>query len=264
MQLPSGLRRAARALEPRAVTSVRRASAYGAQHDLGGTPWERIRAFRRAGDVGLHLLPRDRSLAGLVVDVGANRGAFTDAVRRLEPRSRVLAVEPVAENAAHLRELFAGDAGVTVVERAISDADGSAVLHLTEGSEFASLHVPRRELEDSYGDASRVVGEAEITTTTLDAIVDGPVAVLKIDVQGHEIPLLRGASATLERTAVVLIEVLFVSHYEGDAVFAEVDQALRDADFALTGLAPWGQADGPLLWADACYVPQASLSATGT
>lgn len=260
MALEARLRQALRAVEPHGARVLREAAAFAGAHGLTGDPRERLSAYRQARTVGLHLLPQQQRLDGLVVDVGANHGAFTDAVRRLEPRSRVLAVEPEPGNVARLEERFRGDDAVTVVACAASDQAGTATLNVTAGTEFASLHAPRSSLADSYGDATRLVDRREIATAPLDDLVDGPVEVLKVDVQGHELALLRGAGATLERTAVVLIEVLFVSHYEGDATFGAVDEALRAHGFTLAGLEPWGPPGGEILWADACYVPAQTVS----
>lgn len=257
-------RRAAHVAEPRALSTVRQASGYARSHGLSGSLKQRLTAHRRAAEVGLQLLPSGLTLDGLVVDVGANHGTFTDTIRRLEPRSRVLAVEPEPKNVEHLRGRFADDAAVTVVDRAASDRAGVSVLNVTQGTEFASLHAPLSTLEDEYGDASRVVGTAEVQTSTLDQIVgDQPVRLLKVDVQGHEIALLEGAKETLARTEALLIEVLFVSHYENDATFAQVDAAVREQGFDLVGLAPWGPTDGPLLWADACYRPRRDAAPVG-
>lgn len=250
-------RRAAHVVEPRALSSVRHAAGYARSHDLSGTLKQRLSAHRRAAEVGLQLLPDRLTLDGLVVDVGANHGTFTDTIRRLEPRSCVIAVEPEPTNVEHLRRRFAGDPAVTIVDSAVSDRAGTSMLNVTKGTEFASLHAPLGSLQAEYGAASEVVGTADVRTATLDEIVgDRPVRLLKVDVQGHELALLRGATATLARTEALLIEVLFVSHYEDDAIFAQVDAAVRQQGFDLVGLAPWGPIGGPLLWADACYRPR--------
>ena len=104
----------------------------------------------------------------------------------------------------------------------------------------------------------------QVEATTVDELTRGdPVALLKIDVQGAESMVIAGAGETLKRTAAVLLEILFVSHYEKDSDFADLNRAMRDRGFTLVGLGkPFATGRHPALWVDACYV-QSSLLTTG-
>lgn len=240
-------------MEPVGVRDFRAARRYVRSHGLSCGVSRSFLGYRRARRFGLHLLPPGLGLAGLVVDVGANRGDFAAAVRQLESRSRVLCIEPVPANASALRRRFEGDPSITVSEVAASDQDGAAILHVTDTTELSSLLRPGKGLSD-YGAAARVIEEVDVTTTTLDALVTSDVLVLKVDVQGHEAAVLRGAERTLGRTNVVLIEATFRSHYEGDATFADVDYQMKANGFDLAGVGAPTSFPGPLLWCDACYI----------
>lgn len=66
---------------------------------------------------------------------------------------------------------------------------------------------------------------------------------------------MRGAERTLSRAGAVLLETNFVSHYEGDATFDELHEAMRERGFRLANIAPPAtRPDGTALWSDACYV----------
>jgi hypothetical protein len=87
------------------------------------------------------------------------------------------------------------------------------------------------------------------------------VAVLKIDVQGAELDVLAGAERTLEATEAVLLEVLFVAHYEGGAEFPDLHAFMKSRVFVLFGLSePFSTPRHRALWADACYVKAGSLA----
>jgi hypothetical protein len=80
------------------------------------------------------------------------------------------------------------------------------------------------------------------------------VGLLKIDVQGYEIPVLEGAVSTLKSTCAILLEVNYVSHYCGGATFDLLHAKLKTLGFRTFGVsAPYSGPQGPL-WADAMFV----------
>lgn len=148
---------------------------------------------------GLVSIPPD----GVVLDVGANLGSMTLAFARQVPEGRVIAFEPTHSGFARLRGNLALNPGlaarVTPVQAFLSDRsadrhglsawsswklDGSGTdphpLH--GGSVQAAEGVPALSLDDFC---------RERRVDRLD--------LLKIDTDGHELAVLRGARATLER-----------------------------------------------------------------
>jgi len=236
------------ALYPELLREVRQARAVGLD----------LLTYRAMQAAHLHLLPSLNILRdGLVVDLGANVGDWTAAVLRVEPSAEVIAVEPGPRPRRALVQRF-GDR-ITIDPRAVSDEVGVAAFHVTGRSEVASLHSPLPETDARYGipDAWQVQETVEVPTTTVDALVAGrPVAVLKIDVQGAEREVLAGAVNTLPRTCAVLMEVTFVSHYEGDRTFPWLHEHMMGQGFELVGLSEPSVStpSDTLLWCDACYV----------
>jgi hypothetical protein len=63
-----------------------------------------------------------------------------------------------------------------------------------------------------------------------------PVACMKIDVQGHEVQVLKGASESLKRTKYLLLEMANHSDYDNGAQYHEVDAHLRKLGFQLQNI----------------------------
>jgi len=121
-------------------------------------------------------------------------------------------------------------------------------------------------------EVTTVVQRSEAQTRRLDDLLGdlpgGHADFLKLDVQGYELAVLRGAERALRDVLVLHTEVEFVEMYEKQPHFAEVDQFLRGRGFVfhrfvtLQGrpLKPLHLAANPLqpisqqLWADAVYV----------
>jgi FkbM family methyltransferase len=211
-------------------------------------------AFRKARSFGIDLLPR-MALDGQVVDVGANQGQFAGALLNVAPQARVLAIEPEPATADRLRANFHGDHRLTVMQTALGASIGRGELHVTDNPVFASLRRPLDDLGSQYPRGTAVAETIEVKTTTLDDVVTGAVALLKIDVQGSEQEVIRGGWQVLCNTTAVLIEMNFVAHYEGEASFGVLHDMLLDAGFRLVGLGELKRSatTGYPLWADACY-----------
>ncbi len=131
----------------------------------------------------------------VVVDIGANIGYYTLVfARAVGPAGHVVAFEPDPDNfrllAHNLRSN--GYRNVTLVPSAVSDRAGSASLFLS--AENKGDH----RLYDSHdGRQSRTV-----STVTVDEVLarcDGPIDLVKMDIQGAEAKALEGMRRTLER-----------------------------------------------------------------
>lgn len=141
---------------------------------------------------------------GVVVDVGANFGYYAvRAAQAVGPSGRVHAFEP-DPRAFALLERNVRDNGFENVRRAqaaVGDRDGEVLFHVMQESAFSSL-------SDTGRSAAREV--VRLPITTLDEALDGAaITAAKVDVEGHEFAVLRGARQTLDRSpdALLMLEV---------------------------------------------------------
>jgi FkbM family methyltransferase len=146
--------------------------------------WREIAVWRRelrAGD--------------LFVDVGANVGSYT--LWACELGAQVVAIEPDPEFARMLRENLALNGfGAQVIEAALADRAGTA--RITTGGGVTNHLVL---------DAT-IAGTREVPVRTLDEIVGDRVAAgVKIDVEGAEALVLRGAQRALSEGRIRLLQM---------------------------------------------------------
>lgn len=145
-----------------------------------------------------------------VIDVGANIGEITlVAARRVGPNGRVLAFEPMPAVAKTLQTHLDLNrlSQVTVVREGLADRPGSAQIFPS------SKHSPSGEqnwgLNTLYGQGALLPALGTIALTTLDAYLEAEpvqrVDIVKIDIEGSELPCLKGARQTLDRFAPLLI-----------------------------------------------------------
>jgi FkbM family methyltransferase len=171
---------------------------------------------------------------GTLVDVGAHDGAFTLPFARL-PASRVLAFEPLPSAFARLRQATAGLTNVELRQEALGDHRGEAVLAvpIVDGApseQWASV---------AKGYAQHGVAEQRFTVPLrrLDDLGLTDLTAVKLDAEGAEQEVLRGARDTLLRCRPILSVEIEERHREGStwAVPAWLDALGYDGLFTLHG-----------------------------
>lgn len=101
----------------------------------------------------------------------------------------------------------------------------------------SSLYKPNHNLLSLYNnmEISFLKEESEIETIDLDTFVSenkiGNVDFLKIDVQGAELDIFKGATKTLKNSLFIISEVEFLKIYENQPLFGDVSNFLSDNDF---------------------------------
>lgn len=171
---------------------------------------------------------------GTAVDVGAWYGPWTARLRRRA--NRVVAVEPVPRLAAHLRRAFPT---VDVVEAVASDHDGVATLHVPRVGAVAGTST----VESGGGDAEPLT----VRSVPLDALDLTGVTFMKLDVEGHELPALRGAERTIRRDRPVLL--------------VELEARIQPVTPVLELLASWGYE--PSVFVDDAWRPLSGFDLEG-
>jgi FkbM family methyltransferase len=227
------------------------------------------------------------SVAGLLerpivaVDVGCRDGV-RPAWRELRPHALLVGFDADPEECSRLN----GVAGDSTQERyepvALAASEGEATLYVTADPQSSSLYPPDPRAVRRYPELWRheARGTTTIKTTTLDSWASEAgvesIDALKVDVQGAELDVLRGAERSLGSVRMIETEVEFQQLYEGQPLFTDVDRFLRDRGFALwrlreihhCGLSLAGRAEpvfgvgdyvertrlgGQIAWANAVY-----------
>lgn len=175
-----------------------------------------------------------------VLDIGANVGQFGLELRRAGFTGRIVSVEPLGAAYEQLARVAATDPAWTPQRAGVGSEPGVLTMHRSANSVSSSV-LPILDRHVRAAPESAYVASEEVPGTTVDALVaqhglTPETALLKIDVQGYELPVLHGAAATLDRFAAVRTEMSLVPLYEGQALLPEVLAALQGHGFDLWDL----------------------------
>lgn len=193
----------------------------------------RLSAEREPELVHLHRIGSNR---GAAIDVGANFGLYTSRLAGLY--DKVFAFEPHPFLFRELAE--AALSNVVVTQAALSDRPGEAVLHvpLQNGRHllgWASLQKQEPGAPESESVPVRAI--------TIDSLSLPGIAFIKIDVEGHELSVIRGALETIARDRPTILCEAKGTHPE------DIQRMLAPYGYMRSRLEDWiGVAGSPDNW----------------
>lgn len=196
----------------------------------------------------------------VVLDVGANAGQYAQRLRRAGYARRIVSFEPLSEAFAALEQTVRSDPLWEARRVALGDEDGTADLHVAANSWSSSLlDMGERHLAsapDSAYTGTETVPVARLDTLWDEVVRDGERAFLKLDVQGFEMHVLRGAGERLDDLAGVQAELALTKLYEGDSPWRDLIDRLEARGFVLAGLEPGFEdpTSGRMLQADGILI----------
>lgn len=167
-----------------------------------------------------------------VMDVGASDGHWTVLAHSLFPQAEYVLVEPLEEHASTLARLAAEHPQFRVCPTALGSANGTVAMSVASDLVSSScLH---------YAHDDQIVRRT-VSISTADAFLASagiaPPDLLKIDVQGFELEVLKGAERLLARLDVLIVEVNMFRFMPECPLAHEVIAYLADRGFVLFDLA---------------------------
>ena len=159
-----------------------------------------------------------------IIDIGANVGVYTVlAAEKVGKNGKVIAVEPEPKNYKRLIENINLNGFKNIIPQniALTDHEGSERLYLSSSSGSHSLS-PKED----------TISSIEVSLKTLDNLLEElnlkKIDIIKIDTEGSEIPILKGAEKTLKTNPNIKI---FVASYHYPSETKEVCQFLNKRGF---------------------------------
>jgi FkbM family methyltransferase len=194
----------------------------------------------------------------LLIDVGANEGHYADSCRTHGYEGSIVSFEPLAGALARLEERARDDPRWECHRLVLGSWDVPSVeLNVADNSQSSSV-LAMESAHISAFPTSTYVSTEQVPMARLDSL-DLPLpesAMLKADVQGYELEVLRGAAGVIGRLKMVELELSVVSLYKDQPLLQEVVQEMQSLGFDLVALEPeaFDPSSGALLQANGAFL----------
>lgn len=194
-----------------------------------------------------------------VLDVGANVGQYATLLRSAGFRGRIISCEPLQGAFGRLEARAARDPRWLAVNTAVGAERGTVAINVAANS-FSSSVLDMTDAHRRAAPGSDYVGTEKVPLVTVRDLVDEHGldprrTLLKIDTQGYEDAVLRGAGDLVGTVAAIQLELSFVELYAGQVLYDELVARMRDVGYRIQQLEPGiSDADGRLLQVDAVFV----------
>ena len=175
-----------------------------------------------------------------VLDIGANQGQFLTEIFKSYPDLSFVSFEPLKEPYQKLLAFAKDKKNITTFNVALGNEDKEATIYRNQYTPSSSLLKMNQSHKDAFPYTQNAVEET-IRIRRLDDVVkenpalfNGPF-LMKIDVQGFEEQVLKGACDFLKKVDSIIIELNFEQLYENAPLFDDIYTLLKKEGFRYCG-----------------------------
>jgi FkbM family methyltransferase len=210
---------------------------------LASCGWEVKRFHPTISDAARISTIIEQKRINCVYDVGANTGQFAIGLRSLGYTNHIISFEPLESAHKQLLTTAKDDSNWTIHSRAaVGSTDEITLINIAGNSASSSL-LPMLDSHVEADPSTAYIGNELVPMVSLDTlkalyISNNTRLLLKVDTQGYEAEVFKGASETLDIAEVIICELSLAPLYEGQSPWIEIIQ-----DLALRGFHPWSLTD---------------------
>jgi FkbM family methyltransferase len=177
-----------------------------------------------------------------VLDVGANDGVYAADLRRHGFKGKIWSYEPMHEAFAKLDKAAAADQLWKAIHCGCGARTGTAQINIA-GNSYSSSLLPMLGLLRANAPETEYVSEESVSICTLDESVIPHLKPddrlwLKIDTQGYEGEVLKGAERLMPRVEALECELSLAPLYEGQLLIDEMLRMIYRMGFRMVGVSP--------------------------
>lgn len=183
-----------------------------------------------------------------IIDVGVGKG--TPVLYERFPEAYLYLIEPLSEFQLYIKKNILSQRRGTLYPFGAGAKSNEKQLIVEKANKFQSSFLPRTEPTALYGDREREL----VQVRPLDFIfreinLSKPLYnLLKLDTEGYELEVLKGAEETLQKVNWVVLECYVESRFKDSYTFEEVLALMNNNGFKLESVLQAGQDKDGIYW----------------
>lgn len=180
-----------------------------------------------------------------VIDAGAHFGEYGQRLREIGYTGRIVSFEPVRASYERLCETAKGDPAWMCFNLALGSSSKDLEINVPGYSVFASFLGSTKYCNEQFGEESTAGIKETVKVVTLDSLfnqaisgLNGPRVYLKLDTQGYDLEVIKGAPVSMPSILGLQSEVSVKPIYEGMPNWIDAIGACKSLGYEVTGLYP--------------------------
>lgn len=143
----------------------------------------------------------------LIIDIGGNKGRYTEELLQYFPDSKIIIFEPAKSNIEIIKKKFIKNKNISIQPFAISkDASEATLFSDEDGSGLASLTKRRLGHFGIEFDHQEIITKIRFEDFWINELNRQHIQLCKIDIEGHELDALNGFGEALEHIDLIQFE----------------------------------------------------------
>lgn len=178
----------------------------------------------------------------LLMDVGANTGIYGKEIRQAGYKGKIISFEPLFDAFNKLKTVAEKDKNWETNNYALGAENAEQEINISHNSHSSSI-LDILETHTNAEATASYKGKQKIQIKTLDSIFknlheNNREIFLKIDTQGYELNVLKGAEQSLEYINTIQLEMSLQPLYAGQALYDEIFKYLWNKGYKLIDIEP--------------------------
>jgi len=174
-----------------------------------------------------------------IIDIGANKGQFSLIAKKFFPNASIFAFEPLARPFQKFLKIFNTIENVKIYKYAIGPFDDEVTMNISNREDSSSI-LEIGHLQNKIFPGTSKINEEKVYISPIDKLLEtsnihNP-SLLKIDVQGYELEVLKGCKSILDKIDYIYCECSFIELYKNQAIYSQVCEWLYDHNFSVTSI----------------------------
>lgn len=183
----------------------------------------------------IELIKNENADVKVIFDAGANIGTWTLLVKSFFNDAAIHAFEPLQDHIDKFKNTTHKLTKITIHPFCLGSENTTSLFNISSFSDSSSIlnATPLEAQQFGY----RKINEETVSVKRIDTLIEQNILpvpdIIKLDVQGFELEIIKGMGQYLNQVSYLIVEVSFREYYYGQALFLEIANYLSAYNFTI-------------------------------